>query len=78
MGWAPGHFALDVGDDKQPAACEFDAGPPGPPSNRDSPLEVQPQRLRDALCDGRYGVEIGILVPFSAQTNPIDSDFVNI
>lgn len=44
----------------------------------ETPLEVQPQRLRDALCDGRYGVEIGILVPFSAQTNPIDSDFVNI
>lgn len=44
----------------------------------ETPLEVQPQRLRDALCDGHYGVEIGILVPFSAQTNPIDSDFVNI
>jgi len=26
----------------------------------ETPLEVQPQRLRDALCDGRYGVEIGI------------------
>jgi hypothetical protein len=55
----PRAFALDVGDDKQPAACEFDAGLQASLKPR-TPLEVQPQRLRDALCDGRYWVEIGI------------------
>jgi len=75
MGWAPGHFALDVGDDKQPAACEFDAGPPGPPSNRDSLRGSASEAQRCPLRRSLWGWD-RYLVPFSAQTNPIDSDFV--